>query len=204
MDQPTITANGFHAVVEAYAADEPPEHAEPGAALPPGRLWLLSLLGSRQAVRAIWATLISPQGTAIITEGARRGTYRLATAGGGWRWEAAALPATGGYHGLLLPASALRVDAGLHFLLVVRLSSADGAPEHDPAAVLFAQLTSRCRTPLHPAWAGWLWATVQATGMARPVPGGGVACWEISIDQAALEALLSAAIRDGQTPPISA
>lgn len=158
-DLPIISAKGFSAFVDAYAAYEPDAPAYRGASASPGRLRLLSLVGSKQAVRAIWAHLIGPGGTAHITTDGRVGAYQLSAAdGAGWRWEDALLPTTGSYHGVLLPVSALRRTGGLCFLLTIRPRPrpAPTEPEHDPAAVFYAQLTQRLGTPIHHAWAAWL------------------------------------------------
>src|SRR5947208_4621911 len=59
-DLPRLQAGGFGATVEAYALDDDP--GCPGQA----RLWLVSLLASRQAVEAIWAALVTGK-TALLS-----------------------------------------------------------------------------------------------------------------------------------------
>jgi hypothetical protein len=62
-DIPRIQAGGFGAIVEACAFEDDP--GTPGQ----GRLWILSLLASRQAVDAIWGALITGKTVLLSLQG---------------------------------------------------------------------------------------------------------------------------------------
>ena len=144
---PVLQAGGFGAVVDAYAW-EPDAETDP----PKMRLWLVSLFGSQQAVKALWAHLVRAETATLTTESGRAQFCALASQGKrGWRFFRATLPAVGGYHAVLLPEAALFSAERPEFLLLRR--SAD-----DPATLDYRFLNGRVTLPLHPTWADWLWA----------------------------------------------
>src|SRR5438094_7609639 len=115
----TLEADGFSAAVDAFAW-EPDTSADP----PRMRLWLLSLLGPQQAVKALWVRLVRGElatmrvdageqpgvgdgngaaGRSVAVEALATRVRFCALAPEGprrWRLFAAALPASAGYHGL--------------------------------------------------------------------------------------------------------
>jgi hypothetical protein len=57
---PVLQAGGFGVPVDAYAWEPDTE-----SSLPKLHLWLISLLGSQQAVKALWAQLITAACTTV-------------------------------------------------------------------------------------------------------------------------------------------
>jgi hypothetical protein len=203
----TLEADGFGAAVDAFAW-EPDTTTDP----PRMRLWLLSLLGPQQAVKALWVRLVRgelatmrvddtdareenggpEQGVraealptrvrfcALAAEGPRR-----------WRLFAAALPASAGYHGLLVPDAALIGADRPDFLIFPR------GPQEAPA-LHYRFLNRRQDLPLHPAWADWLWARALRSGEAAPLESRGLLTYRCTPDAQALAGDLSAAVQRGE------
>lgn len=142
----TIRAAGFSAAV-AFALDGE-------------QLWFISMLGSQQSVRAIWARLVKGE-TAHLSEddlGSGASECWLAReAWGTWRFHGARLPASAAYHGMLVPDLAAYACERPDFLLLAR--SEDEAP-----ALHYRFLNRRVDLPLHPSWAEWLWDRGLASG----------------------------------------
>ena len=144
---PILQAGGFSATADAYAWEPDPDPATHRM-----RLWFLSLLGSQEAVKALWARLVKGETATMALE-------HLGTAGfcalaperpRRWRFFTASLRSVGGYHGVLVPESALYLAERPDFLLLAR--SAEEA-----AALHYRFLNRRLDLPLHPLWATWLW-----------------------------------------------
>jgi hypothetical protein len=183
---PVIESGGFGATVDACASEPDTESSRPMM-----RLWLVSLLGSQQAVKAIWVLLMKGETATLTTDSGRAYFCSLASQGPrGWRFFRAPLPAAGGYHGMLVPELAL-YSAGLPgFLLLQR--DAD-----DPAMLHYRFLNRRVTLPLHPTWAEWLWARALRTGEARRLESYGLEAFLCTPDEPALTADLTEAIRHG-------
>jgi hypothetical protein len=155
------------------------------------RLWLVSLLGSQQAVKALWARLVKGEaGTltmgdldvrfcALAPEGARA-----------WRFFRASLPAAGGYHGLLVPEVALFTAERPDFLLLKR-------PADDAAKLHYRFLNRRVALPLHPSWADWLWNRALRSGEGRALESHGLKAFRCVPDEAELASDLAAEIGRG-------
>ena len=82
----TIRAAGFTAAVDAFAQDGE-------------QLWFLSMLGSQQSVRALWARLVKGE-TAYLSEGDLGGgspCWLAREAWGTWRFHGARVPASPPY-----------------------------------------------------------------------------------------------------------
>lgn len=71
---PVLQAGGFNASVDALAWEPDPDPAQHRM-----RLWFLSLLGAREAVRALWARLVKGE-TALVSAEALGGTQFCALA----------------------------------------------------------------------------------------------------------------------------
>lgn len=183
---PVLQAGGFGATVDAYAW-EPDADTSP----PRMRLWLVSLPGSQQAVKALWAQLVKAEMATLTIDDGRAHFCSLASqTSRGWRFFKAPLPAAGGYHGVLVPEVALFSAERPKFLLLRR--SAD-----DPATLHYRFLSRRVTLPLHPTWAEWLWARALQTGEARRLKSWGLEAYLCTPDETELTADLTAAIRHG-------
>jgi hypothetical protein len=183
---PILQAGGFGASVDAFAWEPDPE-----SSLPKMRLWVVSLLGSQQAVKALWAQLIKGD-TATLSDpgaGARFCTLPL-QATRSWRFFRASLPASSGYHGILVPEVALFATECPEFLILKRGGD-------DAARLHYRFLNRRVSLPLHPSWAEWLWERALRTGEARALKSFGMETYRCIPDEAALGSDLTAAIRDG-------
>ncbi len=204
-DLPRIQAGGFGATVEAYALDEDP--GVRGQA----RLWLVSLLASRQAVEAIWAALITGK-TALLSAralGPARPCALAPEGPRGWPSPIVKLRESTLAHGLIHPRSAHYAHERADFLLVPRLDPR-GAEAADPlvAAQAWAALTAqhfrflnwRVDTPLHPAWATWLWTRAVDRGEAVELDSYGLAAYRCMPNVAALTADVQVGIRAGELP----
>jgi hypothetical protein len=183
---PVLQAGGFGASVDAFAC-EPDADANP----PRLRLWLVSLLGSQQAVKALWAQLIKGETATLSTDDASVRFCALAPEGArAWRFFRASLPASGGYHGLLVPEMAMFTAERPDFLLLRR-------SEDDAAKLHYRFLNRRVTLPLHPSWAQWLWTRALGSGEARSLASRGLDAYLCVPDEAALAADLMADIRQG-------
>ncbi|MCC6173835.1 MAG: hypothetical protein IT305_00915 [Chloroflexi bacterium] len=183
---PSLQAGGFGATVDAYAWEP-----ETDTSTPRMRLWLISLLGSQQAVKALWAHLIKGETATLSTQGGRAQFCALSIQRPrAWRFFRASLPTSGGYHGMLVPEVALCIAERPEFVLLRR--SAD-----DPTTLHYRFMNRRVTLPLHPTWADWLWIRALRTGEARRVESWGLEAYRCSPDEAALTADLTAAIEHG-------
>ena len=95
---PVLTAGGFGASVDAYACETDSEGNPPRT-----RLWVVSLLGSQQAVKALWAQLVKGDTVALSDAGSTRFCILARQAGRGWRFFRASLPSAGGITGCSCP-----------------------------------------------------------------------------------------------------
>jgi hypothetical protein len=87
----TIRAAGFTAAVDACAQDG-------------GQIWFISLLGSQQAVRALWVRLVKGE-TAYLSEDELAVAYPcwlVREAWGTWRFYGGRLPSGFAYKGMLV------------------------------------------------------------------------------------------------------
>jgi hypothetical protein len=183
---PVLQAGGFGASVDAFAC-EPNLDENP----PRMRLWLISLLGSQQAVKALWAHLVKGETATLISQDASAHFCDLAPEKPrGWRFFRASLPAASAYHGVLVPEMALFSMERPEFLLLPRRA--------DEAAMLHYRFVNRRVTlPFHPSWADWLWERALRTGEAQALESWGLDAYRCVPDGAALAADLAEAIGQG-------
>jgi len=184
---PVLQAGGFGASVDAFAW-------EPAADTGPAqmRLWFVSLLGSQQAVKALWAHLIKGETAALSTDSGRAHFCVLASEGPrGWRFFRASLPTVSAYHGVLVPEMALYATDRTEFLLLSRAID-------DVAMLHYRFLNRRVPLPLHPTWVGRLWERALRTGEARPLESQGLEAYRCAPGEANLAADLAEAIRQGK------
>jgi hypothetical protein len=183
---PVLQAGGFGASIDAFAC-EPDLDGSP----PKMRLWLISLLGSQQAVKALWAHLIKGE-TATLTTAAGSAHFCVLSQQGprAWRFFRASLPASNGYHGVLVPEVSLFATPCQDFLLARRGTD-------DAARLHYRFLNRRVALPLHPSWAEWLWERALRTGEARKLESFGMEVYRCIPDEAALGSDITAAIRRG-------
>lgn len=184
---PVLQAGGFTASVDAFAWEPDPDPAQRRM-----RLWFLSLLGPREAVRALWARLVKGE-TALVSAEALGGVQFCVLAPEGprrWRFVGVNLRAAGGWHGLLVPEAALVAADRADFLLLPR--------RPDEAPRLHARfLARRLDLPLHPSWSDWLWERARRTGEATVLESHGCLAYRCLPDSAALARDIGAAIRAG-------
>jgi hypothetical protein len=156
------------------------------------RLWLISLLGSQQAVKALWAQLVKGETATLTTEGRRAQFCALMPQGPrSWHLFKASLPASGGYHAVLVPEAVLFMTERPEFVLLRR--SAD-----DPATLHYRFIYRRVALPLHRSWADWLWARALKVGESCRLESWGLEAYRCTPDEAALTADLTAAIQRGE------
>lgn len=205
-DLPRLQVGGFGATVEAYALDEDP--GVRGQA----RLWLVSLLASRQAVEAIWAALITGK-TALLSArgiGPARPCTLASEGPRGWPSPIVKLHESTLAHCLIHPRSAHYAHDRADFLLIPRLDPRGVEAASDPlvatqaraalAAQHFRFLNRRVETPLHPAWAAWLWMRAVNRGEAVELDSYGLAAYRCMPDVAALTAAVQDGVRAGELP----
>jgi hypothetical protein len=181
-----IRAAGFHANVDACAQDE-------------GQIWFLSMLGSQQAVRAIWARLVKGETTYLAEDEFAGGSpcWLAREAWGTWRFSSARLPSGSAHHGMLVPGLAAYAGERQDFLLMVR----DGAAA---AALHYRFLNRRLDLPLHASWASWLWERGQTSGEIEALESIGVLAYRCRPDAAALQRDISEALAYHRLPVPSA
>lgn len=187
---PIFQAAGFSASVDAFAWEPDPDQSRRQM-----RLWLISLLGPQQAVKALWARLIKGELATLSVEALGLARFcALAPEGPkGWRFFTASLPASAGYQGVLVPECALYTSERPDFLLLPR------RPE-EAASLHYRFLNRRLDLPLHPCWATWLWERALRAGEAVALESRGLAAYRCVPKAEALTAELSTAVRKGLLP----
>jgi len=180
MELLVIRAAGFTATVDACARDG-------------GQLWFLSLLGSQQAVRALWARLVKGE-TAYLGDDELTGgspCWLAREAWGTWRFHGCRLPSGSAYHGMLVPELAAYACDRQEFLLLAR--SEDEAP-----ALHYRFLNRRLDLPLHLSWADWLWERGLNANEVAALESLGVHAYRCRPDRDALQEDVSQAVRRGR------
>ncbi len=185
---PILQANGAQAYVEGTAWEPVGDGSSEVF------LWYVSLVGAREAVKALWAHLMCRGVGSMVEEAFGRALYpRLTSQGpGGWNWKMAALPRSAAWHGLLLPKIADHRAEGMEFLLLV--------PEgEDPSGLYYRYLNRRVDLPLMPAWGGWLLGRARERGELLELPGyGSRVAYLCRIDVEALRSDVSEAVGAGE------
>lgn len=184
---PVLQAAGFSASVDAFAWEPDPDLAARRM-----RLWLVSLLGPQESVKALWARLIKGE-TATLSFEDLGSAHFCALAPEGprdWRFFTANLRAAAGYHGLLVPEAALYAGERTDFLLLVR------QPGEAPM-LHYRFLNRRVDLPLHPEWASWLWDRALHSGEAIALESRGLCAYRCVPNPEKLAVDLSAAVAAG-------
>ena len=152
-----------------------------------GYAHVLSLVGSREAVKAVWARLMKGE-AAYLETGPQARTVRMNTEGGG-RLLTERLP-SGAFHGLLLSQVVLLGE----LVLCER--------EEDLPARFFHLLTRKLRLPLHRDWQGWLWEHALRTGMVKRLASQRLHAYEVNLPIHNLEVAVRRALLAGDLPEI--
>jgi hypothetical protein len=176
-----IRAAGFSAAVDAFAQDGE-------------QLWFISMLGSQQSVRALWARLVKGETAYLSADDLGSGTsecWLAREAWGTWRFHGARLPASASYHGMLVPDLAAYACERSDFLLLTR-------SEDEAAALHYRFLNRRVDLPLHPSWAEWLWDRGLASSETEALHSVGIRAYRCRPDVAKLEEDISAAVKRGR------
>jgi hypothetical protein len=177
-----IRAAGFAATVDACAQDG-------------GQLWFLSLLGSQQAVRALWARLVKGE-TAYLGEDELTGgspCWLAREAWGTWRFHGCRLPSGSAYHGMLVPELAAYASDRQDFLLLAR-------SEEEAPALHYRFLNRRLDLPLHLSWADWLWQRGLNVGEVDALESLGVHAYRCRPDRNMLQEDITQAVQRGWLP----
>ncbi len=173
----TIRAAGFTATVDAFAQDGE-------------QLWFISMLGSQQSVRALWARLVKGE-TAHLSEGEIDGgspCWLAREDWGAWRFHGTRLPSSAAYHGMLVPDLGAYLSERQDFLLLARTE--------DEAPVLhYRFLNRRVDLPLHPSWAEWLWERGFTSGETEALHSVGIHAYRCRPDARQLEADIAESVR---------
>ena len=186
-DLPVLRAGGFSASVDVFAWEPDPDPSTRRM-----RLWLLSLLGPQESVKALWARLVKGEMATLSFEGLGS-AHLCALAPEGpraWRFYTANMRAAAGYHGVLVPEAALYGGERPDFLLLVR------QPQEAPM-LHYRFLNRRLDLPLHPAWASWLWDRALRTGEAVALESRGLRAYRCLPNPEKLAADLGAALLEG-------
>ena len=184
---PVLQAAGFSASVDVFAWEPDPDPTARRM-----RVWLLSLLGPQESVKALWARLIKGEMATLSFEDLGSAHFcALAPEGPrGWRFFTANLRAAAGYHGLLVPEAALYGSGRTDFLLLVR------QPEEAPM-LHYRFLNRRLDLPLHPSWATWLWDRAIGRGEALALESRGLCAHLCVPNPEKLATDLGAAVAEG-------
>jgi len=176
----TIGAGGLTATVDAFAQDGE-------------QLWFISMLGSQQSVRALWARLVKGE-TAYLSEGDLGGgspCWLAREVWGTWRFHGSRLPSSAAYHGMLVPDLAAHMCERQDFLLLARTE--DEAP-----ALHYRFLNRRIDLPLHESWAEWLWDRGFTADETEALDSAGIHAYRCRPDVPQLEEDIGDAVRRGR------
>jgi hypothetical protein len=184
---PVLQAGGFGASVDAFAWEP---DSDPAARRM--HLWFVSLLGSHQALKALWARLVRGE-LATLSRAVLGQVHFCALAPEGpraWRSFTTSLPAAAGYQLVLLPERARHGATGDDFLLLPR-------SEEEAPRLHFRFLDRRVDLPLDAGWGVWLWERALRAAEAVALEAEGIRAYRCRPNVDALAAELSAAVRDG-------
>jgi hypothetical protein len=175
-----IRAAGFTAFVDACAQHD-------------GEVWLLSMLGNQQAVRAIWARLIKGE-TAFLAEDEHapgKQCHLAMEAWGTWRFYRRRLPSGAAYQGLLVPELASFAAERRDFLLVPRTTT-------EAPLLHYRFLNRRIDLPLYSSWAEWLWQRGLDAGETEALEAFGVAAYRCRPDSDRLQEDITGGLSTGR------
>ena len=174
---PTVKIKGFRCSVEEAVFSNGKD----------GFAHVLSLVGSREAVKAVWARLMKGE-AAYLDTGPQVQVVRMNTEGGG-KLLTERLP-SGAFHGLLLSRVVLNSE-------LVLCEREEGLP-----ACFLHLLTRKLRLPLHRDWQGWLWDHALSTGMAKQLASQRLHAYEVNLSVYNLEVEVRQALLAGDLPEI--
>ena len=149
---------------------------------------VLSLVGTREAVKAVWARLMKGESAVMIDDASSRGV-RMNTFGGG-KLLTERLP-SGTFHGLLLSRVVLQGELVL------------GEHEADLPARYFRGLNDKSRLPLHRDWGNWLWAHALTTGIVTRLASQRLHAYEVNLSVRDLAVAVRQALLAGDLPEIA-
>ena len=174
---PSIRIKGFRCSVEEAVFSNGKE----------GYAHVVSLVGSREAVQAVWARLMKGE-AAYLDAGSQVRTVRMNTEGGG-KLLTERLP-SGAFHGLLLSKALLNGELVLC------------EKEEDLPASFFHLLTQKLRLPLHSDWQYWLWEHALRTGMVKQLVSQRLHAYEVNLSIYNLEVAVRQALLADELPEI--
>jgi hypothetical protein len=174
---PTIKIKGFRCSVEEAVFSNRKD----------GFAHVLSLAGSREAVKAVWARLMKGE-AAYLDMGQQVRATRMNTLEGG-KLLTERLP-SGAFHGLLLSNALLRGE-------LVLCEKEEELPAH-----FYTVLTRMLRLPLHRDWRGWLWEHALRSGMVEQMSSQRLHAYEVNLSVCNLEAEVRQALLAGEMPEI--
>lgn len=174
---PTIKVKGFRCFLEeaVYSSDKE------------GYAHLLSLVGSREAVKAVWARLMKGE-AAYFEDGEAFRAVRINAVDGG-KLLTERLP-SGAFHGLLLSKALLAGEV----LLCEQ--------ETDLPARFYRLLCDRLRLPLHKDWSDWLWEHATAEQIVVKLSSKRLHAFEVHLAALDLEQAVRVALVNRELPEI--
>ena len=152
-----------------------------------GYAHLLSLVGSREAVKAIWARLMKGE-TTVLHDEVRTWSVRMDPQDGG-KLLSERLP-SGAFHGLLLSKTVLRGE-----LVICE-------HEEDLPGRFYTLLSRQLRLPLHNSWKTWLWENALAEEMVKKLRSQRLHAYELKLAVVNLEQAVRMALIAGELPEV--
>lgn len=149
---------------------------------------VLSLVGSREAVKAVWARLLKDE-AAYLEEGTGTRILRFNVFDKG-RLFTERLP-SGAFHGLLLATAVLQGQ------ILVCEHEAE-LPER-----FYKLLRNQLKLPLHSLWADWLWRYALREGLVTELSSRRLYAYELGVDTGALEQAVRTALVNGELPDLA-
>ena len=153
-----------------------------------GYAHVLSLAGSREAVKAVWARLMKGEAAYLEMGPQQVKTARMNTVEGA-KLLTERLP-SGAFHGLLLSQPLLRGE-------LVLCEKEEELPER-----FYTVLTRMLRLPLHKDWQDWLWEHALGNGMVEQMSSRRLHAFEVNLSVHNLETAVRQALLAGEMPEI--
>lgn len=161
-------------------------------ALRGGEIWLLSMLGNQQTVKAIWAQLVKGENAYLAHQehGPADTCWLAKEAWGTWRFFRSRLPSGSAVHGILVPDAASFTSEKRDFLLLPRL-------REEAPSLHYRYLNRRLDIPLHASWAKWLWKRGLDNEEIEPLEGFGVSAYHCRPNPSRMQADITTDLRRG-------
>ncbi len=153
-----------------------------------GYAQLVSLVGSREAVKAIWARLMKGE-AAYLNNGSESRPVRIDNQVGA-KLLTERLPSSA-FHGLLLSTTLLSGGE------MVLCETEDELPSR-----LYQLLTRRLHLPLHEAWKDWLWTYALESGSLSQLTTMRLHAYEVSLAVDDFEKAVRVALVNRELPEI--